>query len=67
MFLDETSDIQCKSQLFTVLHYIHERKICERFLGFTDVSTDRNSDHLFSPVQLNPVFSLTNGVRITDK
>lgn len=39
---DETSDIQCKSQLSTVLYYIHINKTCEIFVGFTDVSAGPN-------------------------
>lgn len=48
IMLDETSDILCKSQLSTVLRYVHESKICERLLRFTDVGGDRTSDDIFS-------------------
>jgi hypothetical protein len=51
IMLDETSDIQCKSQLCTVLHYLSDSKICEQFLGFTNVSSDRTSDGLFKHIQ----------------
>lgn len=45
---DETSDIQFKPKISTVLHCIHENKILyEIFLGFTDVSTDMTSGGLF--------------------
>jgi hypothetical protein len=49
--LDETSDIQMVSQLATVLRYIHDGKIQERSVGFTDVSADRSSDSLFNHEQ----------------
>jgi hypothetical protein len=51
VMLDETSDIQMVSQLATVLRYIHDGNIQERFVGFTDISADRSSDGLFSHVQ----------------
>lgn len=51
LMLDETSGIQCKSQLSTVLHYIHESKTCEWFWGFTDSNADRTSGVLFSHAQ----------------
>jgi hypothetical protein len=41
--LDETSDIQVVLQLATVLRYIHDCKIQERFAGFTVISIDRSS------------------------
>ena len=51
IMLDETSDAERVSQLSTVLRYIHEGKIEERFVGFTDVSTNRCSDDLFNHAQ----------------
>jgi hypothetical protein len=51
IMLDETSDAETVSQLSTVLRYIHEDKIEERFVGFTDVSTSRCSDGLFNHAQ----------------
>ena len=51
IILDETSDITTKSQLTTVLRYIIEGKICERFIGFTDVSADRTANGLFKHVE----------------
>lgn len=47
IMLDETSDIQCKSQLSTVIRYVKEEKVYERFIGFTDVSADRSASGLF--------------------
>jgi hypothetical protein len=39
-----------ETQLSTVLHFVQEGKIHERFIGFTDVSADRTSDVMFSHV-----------------
>ena len=36
-----------RSQLTTVLRYIIDGNVCERFIGFTDVSADRTADGLF--------------------
>ena len=49
--LYETSDVMTRSQLTTVLRYIIDRNVCERFIGFTDVSADRTADGLFKHVQ----------------
>jgi len=43
----ETSDILGKSQISTVLPYLNDRNICERFLEFTGNSFDGTSDGLF--------------------
>ena len=51
IMLDETSDIQNTSQLSTILRYVHKGKICEHFLGFTDVSADRSSNGLFNHIE----------------
>ena len=51
IMLDEASDAETVSQLSTVLRYVHEGKIEERFVGFTDVSTNRCSDGLFNHAQ----------------
>lgn len=51
IMLDETLDAEMVSQLSTVLRYIHEGKIEERFVGFTDVSIDRCSVGLFNRAQ----------------
>ena len=51
IILDETSDITTKSQLTTVLRYIIDGKICERFIGFTDVSADRTANGLFKHIE----------------
>ena len=51
IILDETSDITTKSQLTTVLRYVIDGKICERFIGFTDVSADRTANGLFKHVE----------------
>jgi hypothetical protein len=47
----ETSDIHGKSQNSTVLRYLSDRNICERFLEFTGVSFDGTSNGLFKHVQ----------------
>jgi hypothetical protein len=49
--LVETSDIPMGSQVTTLLRYIHEGKIQERSVGFTDVGGDRSYDDPFSHVQ----------------
>ena len=55
VIMDETTDVSTKSQLSTVFRYISsERKVKERFLGLTDVSSDwttvRLSDILFDTI-----------------
>ncbi|KAJ4430264.1 hypothetical protein ANN_22476 [Periplaneta americana] len=49
--LDEITDIAKLSQFFTVIRYVQEGEIQERFLGFTDVSNNRSivalSEHVF--------------------
>jgi hypothetical protein len=52
----ETSDVQCKSQISTVLRYLIDSNICERFLEFTDISFDGTSDGLFKRIQLTSEF-----------
>jgi hypothetical protein len=47
----ETSDIQCKSQIYTVLRYLSDSNICERFLEFTDISFDGTCGGLYKRVQ----------------
>ena len=47
IILDETSDVMIRSQLTTVLRYIIDGNVCERFIGFTDVSANRTADGLF--------------------
>lgn len=51
IMLDETSDVEMVSQLSTVLRYIHEGKIEERFVGFTNISADGRFDGLFNHAQ----------------
>lgn len=51
IMLDETSDISCKSQLSTVLRYVHGGNVYERFVGFVDVSADRTANGLFAHVE----------------
>lgn len=50
IMLDESSDISCKSQLSTVLRFVKDGAACERFVGFTDVSSDRTAEGLFAHV-----------------
>lgn len=50
IILDETSDVMKNSQLSTVLRYVYEGEVHERFIGFTDVSSDRTAAGLFCHV-----------------
>lgn len=50
IILDETSDVMSKSQLSSVLRYVHDGEVHERFVGFSDVSDDRTADGLFRHV-----------------
>lgn len=43
---DETTDVSCKCQLSIVLRYCFEDRIEERFVGFYDVSKDKNAEQL---------------------
>ncbi|GFG33789.1 hypothetical protein Cfor_05133 [Coptotermes formosanus] len=49
--LDETTGVKCKSQIFTVLRYVSDTKVCERFSRCSDGSSDRTSYGLFKHVQ----------------
>ena len=51
IILDETSDVNTKSQLSTVIKYVHQGKVYDRFLGFTDVSADRTAAGLMGHVE----------------
>ncbi|KAF2905702.1 hypothetical protein ILUMI_00474 [Ignelater luminosus] len=56
ILLDETSDVSNHSQLSTMVRYITKSGyVCERFLGFTDVSADRSatalSKHVIETIQ----------------
>ena len=45
--MGETTDVSTKSELSTVFRYVtYEGKVEERFLGFTDVSSDRTAARL---------------------
>ena len=46
IIMDETTDVVSKSQLSTVLRYVNDIEVFERFLGFT-VSEDRSAKALF--------------------
>lgn len=49
--VDDTTDIACKCQLTIIVRYVNdEGKICERFLGFFDVSLERNAESLTAVV-----------------
>lgn len=50
IMLDETSDIQMKSQLSVVFRYYFNKKIHETFVGFIDVSSGRTAEDLFQLV-----------------
>ena len=43
---DETTDCAMHAQLSIIIRYVNEGKICERFLGFYDVSDDKSSARL---------------------
>ena len=43
-------DVMLKSQLSTVLCYVYDGQVHERFIGFSDVSNDRTADGLFRHV-----------------
>uniref|UniRef100_A0A671PJX7 DUF4371 domain-containing protein n=1 Tax=Sinocyclocheilus anshuiensis TaxID=1608454 RepID=A0A671PJX7_9TELE len=44
---DDTTDVSCKCQLSVILRYVNvSGAICERFLGFHDVSADRDAESL---------------------
>lgn len=53
IILDETSDVMNQSQLSTTLRYFNSEngEINERFITFTDVSSDKSADGLFKHVQ----------------
>ena len=52
IILDETTDITTKSQLSTVIRYVNNDSVEERFVSFTNVSDDRSASalaqHVFS-------------------
>ncbi|XP_023721814.1 uncharacterized protein LOC111872311 [Cryptotermes secundus] len=49
LILDETSDVMNKCQLASVLRYVTaDGNVEERFLRFTDVSSDRSANSLFN-------------------
>lgn len=50
IMLDETSNIMSISRLSTVLRYIKDGVSHERFIGFTDISSDRTVRGLFNHV-----------------
>ena len=44
MQVDDTSDISNKCQLTVIVRYVNRKgSVCERFLGFYDVSSDRDA------------------------
>ena len=49
----DTSDISNKCQLNVIMRYVNERgNVCERFLGFYDVSADRDAKELKGEMEL---------------
>ena len=41
---DDTTDVSCQCQLSVILSYVNEKgNACERFLGFEDVSAERDA------------------------
>lgn len=51
IIVDETTDISHKSQLATVLRYVSDDKVEERFIKFEDVSFDKTATALFQLVK----------------
>ena len=47
LIMDETSDVTMKSQLSSVIRYVNDGSVEERFLQFTDVSSDRTARSLY--------------------
>ena len=47
IMLDETPDVMSKSQLSTVLRYVKEGDLLERFVGFTDINSEWSVRELF--------------------
>ena len=43
---DETTDCAMRTQLSRILRYVNKSHICERFLGFFEVSEDKSSSKL---------------------
>ncbi|KAL4132165.1 hypothetical protein QTP88_009372 [Uroleucon formosanum] len=62
IIMDETTDIMSKSQLSTILRYVTNEGVEERFLGFVDVSHDRSAKCL-----AEHVFCLLNEYKCIDK
>ncbi|XP_025206903.1 zinc finger MYM-type protein 1-like [Melanaphis sacchari] len=60
--MDETTDIMSKSQLSTILRYVTNEGVEERFLGFVDVSHNRSAKCL-----AEHVFRLLNEYKCVDK
>ena len=49
--VDDTSDISNKCQLTVIIRYVNEKgSVCERFLGFFDVSKERDAKAITSVV-----------------
>ena len=58
-FLDETLDIENKSQLFTRFYYMVDLgNIKNRFFGFTDVNGSKMTDELFQVTDQVTCFAL---------
>ena len=45
--VDETTDINCHSQLSIIIRFVKQGKIIERFLGLYDTSSGRTLDDVF--------------------
>ena len=50
IILHETSDVAAKSQMSTVLRFVRNGSVFERFMGFSDVSGDRTAEGLLKHV-----------------
>ena len=49
--VDDTTDISCKCQLTVIIRYVNKKgMICERFLGFFDVSLERDAEAITAVV-----------------
>src|SRR5436190_5107858 len=51
IMLDETSDIALESQLSCGFRYVVKGKVIERFVGFTNVTSNKTANALFDHVQ----------------
>ncbi|KAJ3654966.1 hypothetical protein Zmor_014116 [Zophobas morio] len=59
--VDETTDINCRSQVSVIFRYVKEGKAVERFMGFFDASEGRTAADLFNLLTENfSKYDITN-------